>query len=137
MLLIAKWRIQNMTQGSHFGWPPLVYNIHLGQTIWRDPTILSETDLRLNWLNKTYLTKKFISNLLVFYGFGQAKFPVGGLVLGSSQFSILPQLPAKIMLDWKVVKIDPKIIVTLCLSKSVAHSVPSMLKLRPVLKTSN
>jgi len=38
---------------------------------------------------------------------GQAKFPDGGLVLGSSQFSILPKLPFKILLDSKVVKINP------------------------------
>jgi len=44
----------------------------------------------------------------VFHGFGQAKFPDGGSVLGSSQFSILPHLPPKIMPDSKVVKIDPK-----------------------------
>jgi len=43
-----------------------------------------------------------------FHGFGQAKFPDGGSVSGSSQLSILPQLPPKIMLDPKVVKIDPK-----------------------------
>jgi len=30
-----------------------------------------------------------------FNPFGQAKFPYGGSVLGSSQFSILPQLPQK------------------------------------------
>jgi hypothetical protein len=40
---------------------------------------------------------------LAFQGFGQAKFPDGGLVLGSSQFSILPQLPPKILLNLKVV----------------------------------
>jgi len=45
-----------------------------------------------------------------FHRFGKAKFPNGGLVLGSNQFSILPQLPPKIMLYSKVVKIDPKII---------------------------
>jgi len=33
-----------------------------------------------------------------FHRFGQAKFPDGGLDLGSSQFSILPQLPPKTML---------------------------------------
>ncbi len=43
-----------------------------------------------------------------FHGFGQAKFPNGGLVLGSSQFSILPQLPQKTMLGLKGVKIDPQ-----------------------------
>jgi len=31
-----------------------------------------------------------------FHGFWHAKFPDGGLVLGSSQFSRLPQLPPKI-----------------------------------------
>ncbi len=49
-----------------------------------------------------------------FRRFGQAKFPDGGSVLGSSQFSILPQLPPKILLDSKVVKINPKIILLLC-----------------------
>jgi len=49
-----------------------------------------------------------------FHRFWQAKFPDGGLILGSSQFSILPQLPPKILLDSKVVKIDPKIIILLC-----------------------
>jgi len=48
-----------------------------------------------------------------FHGFGQAKFPDGGSVLGLGQFSILPQLPPKILLDSKVVKIDPKIIISL------------------------
>jgi len=45
----------------------------------------------------------------VFHGFGQAKFPDSGLVLGSIQFSLLPQLPLKTMLGLKVVKIDLKI----------------------------
>jgi hypothetical protein len=48
-----------------------------------------------------------------FHRFGQAIFPNGGLVLGSSQFSIMTQLPSKILLDSKVVKIDPKIIISL------------------------
>ncbi len=34
-----------------------------------------------------------------FHGFGQAKFPDGGYVLGYSQFSIMPQLPPKTILD--------------------------------------
>jgi len=37
---------------------------------------------------------------------GQAEFPNGGSVLGLSQLSILPQLPQKMMLDLKGVKID-------------------------------
>ncbi len=46
-----------------------------------------------------------------FHGFGQAKFPNCGSVFGSSHFSILPQLPPKILLNSKKVKIDPKIII--------------------------
>jgi hypothetical protein len=49
-----------------------------------------------------------------FHRFGQAKFPDGGSVLGSSQFSILPQLPLKTMLSLKGVKIDSKISNLLC-----------------------
>ena len=41
-----------------------------------------------------------------FHGFGQAKFAYGGLILGLSQFALLPQL----MLGLKVVKISSKII---------------------------
>jgi len=50
----------------------------------------------------------------VFHGFKQAKFAYGGLILGLSQFSLLPQLPLKTMLDLKMVKIDSKIIISLC-----------------------
>ena len=49
-----------------------------------------------------------------FHGFGQAKFPNGGSVLGSSQFKILHQLPLKMMLGSKVVKMNSKISNTLC-----------------------
>jgi len=49
----------------------------------------------------------------VFHGFGQAKFADGGLILGSSQFTLLPLLPLKTSLDIKVVKIDSKIIISL------------------------
>ncbi len=49
----------------------------------------------------------------MFHGFEQAKFPDGGSVLGLSKFLILPQLPPKIRLNSKVVKIDPKIIISL------------------------
>jgi len=48
-----------------------------------------------------------------FHGFGQAKFACSGLTLSSSQFTLLPQLPLKPMLDLKVVKIDSKIIISL------------------------
>jgi len=42
----------------------------------------------------------------VYHGFGQAKFPLGGLVLGSSQFSLLPQLLQKTILNSKEVQLD-------------------------------
>jgi len=48
----------------------------------------------------------------VFHGYGDAKIILdSGTVLGLSQFLILPRLPPKIMLESKVVKIDPKIII--------------------------
>jgi len=50
-----------------------------------------------------------------FHGFEEAKFAYGGLVLSSSQFSILPLLPQKDMLNEKVVKIDLKIIISIFL----------------------
>ncbi len=37
----------------------------------------------------------------VFHGFGQTKFACGGSVLGSSQFTLLSQLPLKTMLSLK------------------------------------
>jgi hypothetical protein len=49
----------------------------------------------------------------VFQGFSKAKFAYGGSILSSSQFLILPQLPQKMKLKSKLVKIDPKIIVSL------------------------
>jgi len=48
-------------------------------------------------LNKV---EKFIQE--GFHGFGQAKFPDGGSVFGLSQFSILPQLPPKVLLNSKL-----------------------------------
>jgi len=46
-----------------------------------------------------------------FEDLGQAKFAYGCSILGSSQFTLLPQLPLKTMLlSLKVVKIDSKIL---------------------------
>jgi len=42
------------------------------------------------------------------HGFGRAKFAYSGSILGSSQFTLLPQLPVKMMLNLKVVKNDLK-----------------------------
>jgi hypothetical protein len=47
----------------------------------------------------------------VFHQFGQAKFAYGGLILISSQLLLLLQLPQKMMLNSKVVKIDSKMII--------------------------
>ncbi len=49
----------------------------------------------------------------VFQGFSKAKFANGGLILSSSQFSILPQIAQKMKLASKVVKVDSKIIISL------------------------
>jgi hypothetical protein len=49
----------------------------------------------------------------VFQGFCKAKSENGGSILSSSQFLILPQLPQKIKLASKVVKVDSKIIISL------------------------
>jgi len=50
---------------------------------------------------------------IAFHRFGQAEFAYGGLILDSSQFLMLSQLPLKMMLDLNVVKIDSKIIIPL------------------------
>jgi len=55
-----------------------------------------------------------ISIYRVFHGFGQAKFAYGGLILGSSQFTLLPKLPLRMMLSLKVVKFYSKISNLLC-----------------------
>ncbi len=54
--------------------------------------IIERKELEKKKLNSSLKTQK------AFHRFGQAKFPDGGSVLGSSQFSILPQLPLKTML---------------------------------------
>jgi hypothetical protein len=54
-----------------------------------------------------------LSSYRAFHGFGQAKYAYGGSILGLSQFTLLPQLPPKTLLDFKVEKIDLKIIISL------------------------
>ncbi len=44
--------------------------------------------------------------LLVFHGFRQAKFPYGGSILYLRQLSLLSELPLKMMLDLKLLKIN-------------------------------
>ena len=57
--------------------------------------------------------ERFIPCYSVFQGFSKAKSANGGSILSSSQFLILPQLPQKIKLASKVVKVDSKIIISL------------------------
>ncbi len=56
-----------------------------------------------------YLSFKWKFIYRAFHGFGQAKFPNGGLALDSSQFSILPKLHQETILASKGVKIDSNI----------------------------
>jgi hypothetical protein len=49
----------------------------------------------------------------MFQGFIQAKSANGGSILSSSQFLILHQLPQRMKLASKVVKVDSKIIISL------------------------
>jgi len=64
-----------------------------------------------------------------FRGFGQAKFADGGSILGSSQFTQLPLLPLKITLNLKKAKINSKIIILRCQSKSVTQFVRCLVHL--------
>jgi len=59
------------------------------------------------------MVAKVSSTYRAFHRFGQAKFPYGDSVLGSSQFTLLPKLPLKMMLDLKAIKINSKIIISL------------------------
>jgi hypothetical protein len=49
----------------------------------------------------------------VFHQFRQAKFAYGGSILSSSQFLLLAELPQKMELASKVVKVDSKLIILL------------------------
>ncbi len=62
------------------------------------------------WLSKDTQQVSYYS---VFQGFSKAKSANGGSILSLSQFLILPQLPQKIKLVSKVVKVDSKIIISL------------------------
>jgi len=48
-----------------------------------------------------------------FHRFGQAKFADGGSILGLRQLSLLSELPLKMMINLKVVKINSKKIFSL------------------------
>jgi len=99
---------------------------------WGQECVLSLT-LAMGQFHQTIWRQmqKFFCTYRVSHEFGQAKFPDGGLALGSSPISILPQLPQKMMLTSKGVKIDSKISHhSRCSSKSVTHSVSFSISLR-------
>ena len=63
------------------------------------------------------------------------KFCYGGLILGSSLFSLLPQLPQKMTIAFKVDKIDLKIIFLLCYSKSAVSKMRPAGRVLPAIGT--
>ncbi len=66
--------------------------------------------LLLVWQSPRDQVLRLVVIYSVFQGFSKAKTANGGSILSSSQFLILPQLPQKIKLASKVVKVDSKII---------------------------
>ncbi len=58
--------------------------------------------------SQAVIREKLLSTLWnrEFHSLEQAKFAHGGSILGSSQFKLLPQLPLKMTLNFKIVKID-------------------------------
>jgi hypothetical protein len=64
-------------------------------------------------LNQVKLGQILKNTYSLFQGFSKAKSAIGGSILSLSQFLILPQLPQKIKLASRVVKVDSKIIISL------------------------
>ena len=75
------------------------------------------------WISLQVILRLIHDDYRAFHQFGQTKFAYGGKVLGSSQFPLLPQLPQKMTLASKVVKIDSRQVISLRYAKSVTHSV--------------
>ncbi len=68
----------------------------------------------INISTKTAWQQKAVhAKYIMIQAFRQAKSANGGSILSSSQFMILPQLPQKMKLASKVVKVDSKIIILL------------------------
>jgi len=77
----------------------------------RSDYLLSDTPqfiLYFSNASKLFSTNPNFNSTAPIHGFGQAKLADGGLILGSRQFTQLPQLPLKMRLNLKVVKIDSK-----------------------------
>ncbi len=88
------------------------------RTILKSSLPLNNTDRQRHISIEGNRRRHFIETYAMWYKafhiFGQTKFTDGGLVLASSQISVVPQLPPKIMLSLKEVKIDSKISNSLC-----------------------
>jgi len=67
----------------------------------------------LQAVDKKPLCLEFTLDTELFTYFGKLNSLKGSSILGSSQFSKLPPLPSKMLLNSKEVKIDPKIIILL------------------------
>jgi hypothetical protein len=73
----------------------------------------SNTKMSVSLLLTFAISIDFYMYYSVFQGFSKAKSTNGGSILSSSQFLILPQLPQKIKLTSKVVKVNSEIIISL------------------------
>jgi hypothetical protein len=89
--------------------------------LWRtyESTFVQKNERVKRWWNWRFdrhifeIVVEGLSTYKAFHRFWQAKFPDGGSVLGLSQSSLLYELPLKMTLNSKVVKIDSKIIIWL------------------------
>jgi len=119
MKLFEMWSLKavdNINRGCHIVKPFRIFQRPSGASL---PTVSTWRTAALPCTGSRYmehlgnqssvdgpLTCREVNRLTyrAFHGFGQAKFPDGGSVLGSSKFSILPQLPPRIQSNSKVVR---------------------------------
>jgi len=93
---------------------PMIHSVILRALLLNNNNKNKECRFWLNYYDFTIIcTKSKKICYRAFHGLGQAKFAYGGSVLGLNQFTLLPKMPLKMMLDLKAVKIDSKIIISL------------------------
>jgi hypothetical protein len=95
---------------THFFPPPIIRQSLKQFGISWAAMVMKNYDRRFNLLLSR---PEFSQNYSVFQGFSKAKSANGGSILSLSQFLILLQLPQKMELASKVVKVDSKIIISL------------------------
>ncbi len=93
-----------MLQLGHKGNKKLLQNIVFSKAT---PTYFSSFKLKQGRYQTGFMLYS------AFQGFSKAKSANGGSILSSNQFLILPQLPQKIKLASKVVKVDSKIVISI------------------------